>query len=108
MPTFYNKSVKDNFYRYINPEEILKHENIHLIGVHRDKVMFVVTDQFEDLYNVRVNHFLYETVFFKAQNLILLPLHHFERLAETCGDPAPKTVTLLCGTARYFLVIYIR
>ena len=88
------------FLRYINPDVILKQSNVHLLGVHKDKAFFSVTDPFEDLYDVRTNHFLYETTFWKAKSLILVPLSHFKTLAQKCGDPAPGSVAIMSGTSR--------
>ena len=87
-------------FRYLNPDEILNRPNVHLLGVDGAKAFFSVTDENEDLYDVRVNHFLYETTFFESTRLILVPLDHFEELGRRCGDPEPGSATLLCGTGR--------
>ena len=71
------------------------------MGVHKGLAYFAVIDQFENAYDVSVNHFLYETTFWKSTHLILLPLKHFDALSKRCGDPKPGTVSMLFGTARY-------
>ena len=77
------------------------------MGVHKGLAYFAVIDQFENAYDVSVNHFLYETTFWKSTHLILLPLKHFGVLSERCGDPKPGTVSMLFGTARYSDRIYL-
>ena len=87
-------------FRYINPDEILVQPNIHLLCINRKVAVFVVLRKFENIFNTRVDHFLFESTFRKAEKLVLLPLNHFETLSVKLGDPKPGKVTLLSGTAR--------
>ena len=71
------------------------------MGYYDGKALFAVLDQFEDPFDLSVNHFIFQAAFEKSKHLILLPLKHFDALAKKCGDPRPGRVSIMQGTSRF-------
>ena len=72
---------------YQHPSYILKHDNIVLKGINRDKAIFVVTDENVCALDTSIGPFAYVNTFIAAKKLIFLPLEHFHKLAEEAGNP---------------------
>ena len=72
---------------YQHPSYILKHDNIVLKGINRDKAIFVVTDENVCALDTSIGPFAYVNTFIAAKKVIFLPLEHFHKLAEEAGNP---------------------
>ena len=96
-----NLQLESFLYRhveYVDPEYVLKHDNIILMGCSPTHVWFSVTDPKkpeENLYkNVDIPFLFVGQILFSRQ-LIIMPHSTFNKLADNLGDPDDRDITFV-------------
>ena len=87
---------------YFHPRYILEHDSVTLQALNKDYALFCIKrDKNFDIYDSTIVPFLFVVQYLVAEELIILPLSSFHRLAEEeAGDPKYKSMTMLHMTAR--------
>ncbi len=73
--------------KYVHPDYILQNKNVTLMDISKDYALFSVTDVDVNINNTEQFPFVFVAQFQEANNLIILPIKSFHRLADELGDP---------------------
>ncbi len=88
--------------RYVHPNYILQNKNVSLLAVEKSYALFCVTDPSVDLFDITKHPFHIISQFTESQELAILPVKSFHRLAEEIGDPNVPVgmihMTARCGS----------
>ena len=97
---------KENFLylhdSYVDPNVILKHDNVVLMGMNAKYAIFCVSENNICTLDTSIGPFAWVNTFIAANKLIFLPMKHFHRLGEESGDPFRNNirVSMIHMTAR--------
>ncbi len=88
--------------RYVHPEYILRHKNVTLMGIEKDRALFAVSDPTDCVYDTAISPYFNSRQFTIVKQLVVLPIRSFHKLAESIGDPkfpvAIVAMTARCGS----------
>ncbi len=83
-------SLSNFFYthdKYVSPTYVLGRDHVSVQLVTPTHVVFCVTDEGEDVYDMKKHPFVMLSQFTCSRQLVIVPLWSFYRLSEEAGDP---------------------
>ena len=88
--------------KYVSPRFILENKHVTLFTAGKECVVFCVSDPEVDVYDTKKFPFVFYAHYYIVEKLVIIPVEHFNRLADELGDPKVDVslvhMTTRCGS----------
>ena len=91
--------------RYVHPNYVLEHDNVTFYGFSQHHAYFCISNV--DVEETKKFPFLFMSQFTESQQLIIMPIKHFHRLASEVGIDTSTKVVNIHMTVRYAKQCYL-